>query len=796
MGDDDARHASKHKHRHDKDSDREHKSKRRHHDKSDKESSRKRSRKDDSDRLHIVDDDPNDDDMWVEKNIDMEGEVPLATDIPSAKDLQLTSRADERPGDPPLPPPLRTETVLKRDEWMLMPPTTPLVPATMATDTPVPMDEDLADGYGEPAHNARTATGTVDFFSSLGTEVRKKKQEPDRPNPDQPYISHKELNTALKEGKSVDDIPDAAPKPIVAGGPGSQWRMMKLRRVYETAEEEGRPLEEVAIDRFGSLEAFEEAKEERRILDEREGRRASRGGERKGKGKEREGERRLMFNDFTPSGGTSRSSSFRRPDLDRSGPPTPGLGDAKRLESTRVGQTTGTALAQSRAPIPSAITPTLTAVGSKKRALSPSSLNKLQAKVLRAKLMNAPDAESLEKEYEEELKRANGEGDDGDNVRTKVEVLPTVNIRGQLYDVGQGRNDAPPPPGNHRPKPKVEQRDPKTGEMIRVDPDDDSITLGEMLRQEKFNAGMADQKNLDAEFARAVMTDGGFQNDLDYMDDNADKLARKKIRADAMKRQFAVNDYKKTMKVLASCPFCYGEDDSLPKAPIIAMGTRVYLSCTLNEELVEGHCLIVPIAHHLSMLEGDDDMWDEVKNFMKCLMRMFAEEDKGVVFYETVLTIKAQKHTYIECVPVPWEHFELIPGYFKESILMSETEWSQHKKLIDFSARPGGFRRAMVPNLPYFMVQFDYKGEKGYGHVIEGTSEASGNGEEDIDEGEKGGGEFPRWFAAEIIGNILEVEPRRWRHPRRVEFWQNKERVKKFKAKYDKFDWTGMIERS
>ena len=77
--------------------------------------------------------------------------------------------------------------------------------------------------------------------------------------------------------------------------------------------------------------------------------------------------------------------------------------------------------------------------------------------------------------------------------------------------------------------------------------------------------------------------------------------------------------------------------------------------------------------------------------------------------------------------------------------MMSETEWSQHKKLIDFSARPGGFRRAMVPNLPYFMVQFDHKGEKGYGHVIEGTSEAAGVGEEEgaIDEGEKGGGEFP-----------------------------------------------------
>lgn len=74
-----------------------------------------------------------------------------------------------------------------------------------------------------------------------------------------------------------------------------------------------------------------------------------------------------------------------------------------------------------------------------------------------------------------------------------------------------------------------------------------------------------------------------------------------------------VIDYKRTQKVLATCPFCFGENDEIPKAPIIAMGTRVYLSCTLTEELVDGHCLIVPIQHHLTMLEGDDDVWDEVR---------------------------------------------------------------------------------------------------------------------------------------------------------------------------------------
>lgn len=37
------------------------------------------------------------------------------------------------------------------------------------------------------------------------------------------------------------------------------------------------------------------------------------------------------------------------------------------------------------------------------------------------------------------------------------------------------------------------------------------MTLGEMLRQERMGAGIADQKNLDAQYARAVMGDGKFE---------------------------------------------------------------------------------------------------------------------------------------------------------------------------------------------------------------------------------------------------------------------------------------------
>ncbi|KZT28863.1 hypothetical protein NEOLEDRAFT_1129124 [Neolentinus lepideus HHB14362 ss-1] len=789
MGDGEQVH-TKHKRSHDK----EHKSKKRHRDEDDLER-KKSKRKEKGSKMKIVDEDVDDDDMWMEKNIDMEGEQPLATDIPTAESLKLTSSATEKPEDPPLPPSVRTGTALKRDDWMLASPTAPAVPPMTSTARTSTGDMSMTDDYGEPEQNQRRLDGSVDFFSGLGTE-RKKKPPPEKLDPDKPKISSREINPDLT-GRG-DSSSSTTPRAITPGGPGSQWRMMKLRRVYETAEEEGNPVEQVAIDRFGSLEAFEQAKDERRILDEREGKKAARKGTDRGKERgDRSGERRFMFTDIARSGASSRSPSFRRPGArDEGGPstPTPATSRSDRLRDQ---SGMGTPLAQSHTPIPSVMTPSVSMRASKDRAMSPSSLNRLQAKVLRAKLTGSPDTAELEREYEEAAKKAAEVGPEAE-----VKMLPTLDARGRLYDVGTGSIIATEEqalrPGNRKKKERVETRDPKTGDLIRINADDDQLTLGEMLRQEKFGAGLADQKNLDMQFAKAIATDGGFQDNIDYLDENVEKLARQKMRSDAMKRQFAIHDYKRTQQALASCPFCFGEDDSPPKAPVIAMGTRAYLSCTLHEELVPGHCLIVPIQHHLVMLEGDDDVWDEVRNFMKCLMRMFAEEDKGVIFYETVISFKQQRHTFVECVPLTWDRYDEIPGYFRESIMQSEVEWSTHKKLIDFSARPGGFRRAMVPNLPYFMVQFDHKGEKGYGHVIEGTSEATDEGDVDgaLDEGAKGGGAFPRYFAAEIVGNLLDLEPRRWMKPRRIDFTQNKRRVAEYQKKYSKYDWTGMIGKS
>jgi hypothetical protein len=70
MGDDRERHStSKHKRSRDKDRDNEHRTKKK--SKSEHKSHKRKSR---TDAVHITDDDANDDDMWVEKNIDNDGE--------------------------------------------------------------------------------------------------------------------------------------------------------------------------------------------------------------------------------------------------------------------------------------------------------------------------------------------------------------------------------------------------------------------------------------------------------------------------------------------------------------------------------------------------------------------------------------------------------------------------------------------------------------------------------------------------------------------------------------------------
>jgi hypothetical protein len=98
------------------------------------------------------------------------------------------SSANPGPVDPSLPPVSSTETSLKRDDWMLMSPSTVIVAKETSGARLVYGDDSLIENYGDTSQATRNMSGGADFFSSLGTEAKKKKGLLDRP--DVPQVRH------------------------------------------------------------------------------------------------------------------------------------------------------------------------------------------------------------------------------------------------------------------------------------------------------------------------------------------------------------------------------------------------------------------------------------------------------------------------------------------------------------------------------------------------------------------------------------------------------------------------------
>jgi hypothetical protein len=97
--------------------------------------------------------------------------------------LDIHSTADVIDTDPVLPRATATESKQQREEWMFLQPSAPVVPLPTPPLHSLDHGDHLTDGYGEKTSGNRTMSGEVDFFSSLGTEHRKKDVN-DKRNPE------------------------------------------------------------------------------------------------------------------------------------------------------------------------------------------------------------------------------------------------------------------------------------------------------------------------------------------------------------------------------------------------------------------------------------------------------------------------------------------------------------------------------------------------------------------------------------------------------------------------------------
>lgn len=200
---------------------------------------------------------------------------------------------------------------------------------------------------------------------------------------------------------AVDQYPAEKPK-IQFGDAGSKWRMMKLKRVIEQAEDEKRSVQDVGLERYGSIEKLNEALAEREYLDNKNNR-----SRRDGRDNDRGGGRRFVYTDSEKS-----SASFRRPeDVDEFGrqvkrrkttPPPPPQQQAPPQPSPVPLSSVDTTSSSKPVIITQHEMPQ--AFTHSERVMTRDELNKLNADMLKAKLMGKDNAEELEQEYERQVK--------------------------------------------------------------------------------------------------------------------------------------------------------------------------------------------------------------------------------------------------------------------------------------------------------------------------------------------------------------------------------------------------------
>lgn len=222
------------------------------------------------------------------------------------------------------------------------------------------------------------------------------------------------------------------------------------------------------------------------------------------------------------------------------------------------------------------------------------------------------------------------------------------------------------------------------------------------------------------------------------------------------------------------CLFCL-ENPNRPMHLVVSIANFTYLMLPQWQPVVPGHCCILPIHHESATRTVDDNVWGEIRNFKKCLIMMFAKQDKEVVFLETVMGLAQQRrHCMVECFPVPKDVAKEAPLYFKKAIDEAEDEWSQHnaKRLIDTSQK--GLRNSIPKGFPYFHVEFGLN--KGFVHVIDDEKE------------------FKSSLGLNVIRGMLHLaEEDMYRRQRYEKVEVQKQAVASFSKDWDHFDWTKQL---
>lgn len=612
---------------------------------------------------------------------------------------------------------------------------------------------------------------------------------------DKPGQNSRELNPHWKNGGTglpEDEIKKTDSKFMDAG-----WLRKSLQRAKEQAAEEGKTLEEISANRWGSLDKIKSMIEDaerksrhssasfssRRYHDDERRKKQYRNRSRS-RSRSRERSKR-HYDNYKSDFNLDKKLSFKRPDdnynvdsssytrpynSSRKNWKKPEASDEKYKNIESTPSTSSVNLKKSKKHSSSSSSSSESGEDEVKlpnaadKILTEDELNKLGAKIIKAEIMGDSElANELRDKLENarEARKKNPKPIETVNNNKKEEenvILTTTNSRGMARPL-EPRSRFEEPQGGRGKSKKVSTHE--SGERVRYFADDDKYSLREMFQKEKGES--SSHQNDDAVFvkmaSKSMDMDELFESRITKDESDAKQDLRDKMRA--------IKEHKKIEKSLDNCNYCFDSKKML-KHLIVAMGTKMYVSLPSYESLTSGHCIIAPIHHITCQTQLDEDFYAELKSFKKALTKMFTEHNECPVFFEVAMGLRRYPHMQLTCVSLPEDVGSMAPMYFKKALLECETEWSTNKKVVDLSKKDV---RASIPKgLPYFMVDFGDYG--GFAHVIE---------DEEL---------FPRNFAQEIVGGMMDLDSNTWRRPRKQNFDQQRQKVIEFAEKWRKYDIT------
>ena len=462
----------------------------------------------------------------------------------------------------------------------------------------------------------------------------------------------------------------------------SSWIERAFQRAKEQAKREGRTIEEVAKERWGSLDKFKnllsksqndssfsmrgESKEDYRSSSSRSGWKTE---------ARREKDKHLKVDE-------QRRREKRSPSAERSSVNKVSSDESKNIVKNEVDE--GLVV------------------------MSEKEMNALGAKIVKFEILGK-DVTKLKAKLEkarqaQELKNA---GQLEEQTTEETVVLTRTDAKGfsrpiQADVVNEGK----------RRKGKVQTH--ADGERVRYFADDDRYDLKQMFEREKLSTA-EDQNLMMSRLAGKAIE----RTDDDYSIDDVftSRAAKKRSEEQDMKRDRdqAIAEHKELSRTLDECRYCF-DGAEFKKHLLVAIGKTCYVSLPHFTSLTEDHCFIIPMSHVKCGTLLDEDVFSEMQTFRAALCKMFEEDDRDCVFFEIATGLKRHPHMVLECVPIPKENGEFLPMYFQKAIQESESEWSHNKKLISLTNEKN-IRRSVPKGLPYFHVDFGM--QNGFAHVIE-----------------------------------------------------------------------------